>query len=112
MDLKGQFQRLASYRSDFASLPSPRPDAPYIYCAAEAGWRARQLTDEQWTGIIRGLRQAFPEHTIVVHGAADRRGSPFDAHGATCTVISNSMVYRTPTSVNTGGGVISCEFWG
>jgi len=45
---------------DFASPPSPRPDAPYIYCAAEAGWRARQLSDEQWTGIIRGLRQTFP----------------------------------------------------
>ncbi len=70
MDLKGQFQRLASYRGSFASPPSPPPDAPYIYCAAEAGWRARQLTDEQWTGIIRGLRQAFPEHMIVVHGAA------------------------------------------
>jgi ADP-heptose:LPS heptosyltransferase len=69
-DLKGQFQPLASYRGDFAAPPSPRPDAPYIYCAAEAGWRARQLTDEQWTGIIRGLREAFPEHTIVVHGAA------------------------------------------
>jgi ADP-heptose:LPS heptosyltransferase len=69
-DLKGQFQPLANYRSDFAAPPSQRPDAPYIYCAAEAGWRARQLTDEQWTGIIRGLREAFPEHTIVVHGAA------------------------------------------
>jgi hypothetical protein len=22
------------------------------------------------------------------------------------------MLYRTPTTVNTGGGVISCEFWG
>jgi ADP-heptose:LPS heptosyltransferase len=70
LDLNGQFQRLASYRSEFASPPSSRPDAPYIYCAAEAGWRARQLTDEQWAGIIRGLRQAFPEHTIVIHGAA------------------------------------------
>src|SRR6201986_5010583 len=61
MDLKGQFQRLANYRRDFASPPRPRPLAPHIYCAAEAGWRARQLGDEQWTGIIRGLRQAFPE---------------------------------------------------
>ena len=70
LDLKGRGQSLAWYRGDFASRPSPRPEDPYIYCAAEAGWRARQLTDEQWTGIIRGLRQAFPEHTIVVHGAA------------------------------------------
>jgi ADP-heptose:LPS heptosyltransferase len=46
-----------------------RRDPPYIYCAAEAGWRARQLTDEQWTAIIRDFLQAFPGHTIVVHGA-------------------------------------------
>ncbi len=70
MDINGQFQGLASYRSEFAAPPSPRPEAPYIYCAAEAGWRARQLTDEQWVGIIRGLRKALPEHTIVIHGAA------------------------------------------
>jgi ADP-heptose:LPS heptosyltransferase len=70
LEVQGQFQPLAHYRGDFASPPGPRPDAPYIYCAAEAGWRARQLTEEQWTGIIRGLRQSFPEHTIVVHGAA------------------------------------------
>jgi ADP-heptose:LPS heptosyltransferase len=68
--VKGEFQPLAHYRGQFASPPSPRPDAPYIYCAAEAGWRVRQLTDEQWIGIIRGLRHTFPEHTIVVHGAA------------------------------------------
>jgi ADP-heptose:LPS heptosyltransferase len=74
LGLKGQFQPLARYRSNFALPPSPPPDDPYIYCAAEAGWRARQLTDEQWTGIIRGLRQAFPEHTIVVHGAAGAVG--------------------------------------
>jgi ADP-heptose:LPS heptosyltransferase len=70
LDLPGQGQPLASYRSQYASPPAPRPQDPYIYCAAEAGWRARQLTDEQWTGIIRGLLQAFPRHTIVVHGAA------------------------------------------
>ena len=70
LDLQGQGQPLASYRGDYASPPALRPDPPYIYCAAEAGWRARQLTDEQWTGIIRGLLRAFPKHTIVVHGAA------------------------------------------
>ena len=62
-------------RSPFTAARTPlrrclRPDPPFIYCAAEAGWRARQLTNEQWTGIIRGLLQAFPKHTIVVHGAA------------------------------------------
>ncbi len=70
LDLQGQGQPLANYRGDYASPPAPRPENPYIYCAAEAGWRARQLTDEQWTGILRGLLQAFPKHHIVVHGAA------------------------------------------
>jgi ADP-heptose:LPS heptosyltransferase len=70
LDLQGRGQPLASYRSDYASPPGLRPNPPYIYCAAEAGWRARQLTDEQWTGIIDGLLRAFPDHRIVVHGAA------------------------------------------
>ncbi len=70
LDLTGQGQPLAWYRGAHASPPAMRPETPYIYCAAEAGWRARQLTDEQWAGVIRGLRQAFPQHTIVVHGAA------------------------------------------
>jgi ADP-heptose:LPS heptosyltransferase len=70
LDLEGQGRPLASYRSQYASPPAPPPQIPYIYCAAEAGWRARQLTDEQWTGIIRGLLQSFPRHTIVVHGAS------------------------------------------
>jgi ADP-heptose:LPS heptosyltransferase len=69
LDLQGSGTPLASYRSRYASPPAQRT-APYIYCAAEAGWRARQLSDQQWTGILRGLLQAFPEHTIVVHGAA------------------------------------------
>jgi ADP-heptose:LPS heptosyltransferase len=69
LDLQQQGRPLAAYRSDYASPPAPRLAHPYIYCAAEAGWRARQLTDEQWTGILRGLLQAFPKHTIVVHGA-------------------------------------------
>ena len=70
LDLQGQGRPLASYRGTHASPPAMRPQNPYIYCAAEAGWRARQLTDEQWTGILRGLLQAFPKHTIMVHGAA------------------------------------------
>ncbi len=70
LDLPGRGQPLASYRGEYASPPAMRPAQPYIYCAAEAGWRARQLTDEQWTGIIGGLLRAFPKHTIVVHGAA------------------------------------------
>jgi ADP-heptose:LPS heptosyltransferase len=70
LDLRGDGQPLASYRSEYASPAALRPEEPYIYCAAEAGWRARQLTDEQWTGIISGLLRAFPQHTIVVHGAA------------------------------------------
>jgi ADP-heptose:LPS heptosyltransferase len=70
LNLQGEGRPLASYRSDYASPPGMRGEAPYIYCAAEAGWRARQLTDEQWTGIIGDLLQAFPKHTIVVHGAA------------------------------------------
>jgi ADP-heptose:LPS heptosyltransferase len=70
LDLQGEGRPLASYRSDYASPPGMRGETPYIYCAAEAGWRARQLTDQQWTGIIADLLQAFPKHTIVVHGAA------------------------------------------
>jgi ADP-heptose:LPS heptosyltransferase len=70
LDLEGQGRPLASYRSDYASRPGLPLNPPYIYCAAEAGWRARQLTDEQWKSIISGLLQAFPRHTIVVHGAA------------------------------------------
>jgi ADP-heptose:LPS heptosyltransferase len=70
LDLEGRGQPLARYRGNYASPPAVRPEKPYIYCAAEAGWRARQLTDEQWTGVIGGLLRAFPNHTIVVHGAA------------------------------------------
>jgi ADP-heptose:LPS heptosyltransferase len=71
LDLKATGQPLASYRSDYACPPAQdTSNPPFIYCAAEAGWRARQLTDEQWTGIIGGLLRAFPLHTIVVHGAA------------------------------------------
>jgi len=69
LDLKGWGHALSSYRGAYAFPPALRPETPYIYCAAEAGWRARQLTDEQWTDIIRGLLQAFPKHTIVIHGA-------------------------------------------
>ena len=70
LDLEGCGQPLARYRGDYASPPAVRPEEPYVYCAAEAGWRARQLTDEQWTGVIGGLLRAFPKHIIVVHGAA------------------------------------------
>jgi ADP-heptose:LPS heptosyltransferase len=82
LDLRGRAEPLASYRSDYAAPPAQRTAAHYIYCAAEAGWRARQLTDPQWTSILRGLLQAFPKHTIVVHGATwlsgfDQRVVPF-----------------------------------
>ncbi len=74
LDLRGHNQPLAYYRGKYAALPARgtavQAEQPYIYCAAEAGWRARQLTDKQWAGILRGLLQAFPQHTIVVHGAA------------------------------------------
>jgi ADP-heptose:LPS heptosyltransferase len=70
LNLQGEGRPLASYRCDYASPPAPRGDPHYIYCAAEAGWQARQLSNEQWVGIIGGLLRAFPKHTIVVHGAA------------------------------------------
>jgi ADP-heptose:LPS heptosyltransferase len=70
LNLQGEGRPLASYRSRYASPPAMRRDPPYIYCAAEAGWRARQLTDEQWTGIIADLLRTFPRHSVVVHGAA------------------------------------------
>jgi ADP-heptose:LPS heptosyltransferase len=82
LDLQGRGEPLASYRGDFAAPPAPRPATPYIYCAAEAGWRARQLSEGQWTSILRGLLQAFPKHTILVHGASwltgfDQRVVPY-----------------------------------
>jgi ADP-heptose:LPS heptosyltransferase len=70
LNLQGEGRPLASYRSNYAFPPAMRRDPPYIYCAAEAGWQARQLTDQQWTGIIADLLRTFPKHTIVVHGAA------------------------------------------
>jgi len=70
LNLQREGRPLASYRSDYASPPAARRDPPYIYCAAEAGWQARQLTDQQWAAIIGDLLRAFPKHTIVVHGAA------------------------------------------
>jgi ADP-heptose:LPS heptosyltransferase len=74
LGLQGRGEPLQSYRGDYAAPPAQRPPSPYIYCAAEAGWRARQLTDPQWTGIINGLLQAFPQHTIVIHGATRLTG--------------------------------------
>ena len=71
LDLPAAGQPLASYRSERAWSPAAAPEMPFIYCAAEAGWRARQLTHEQWVGILRGLLLAFPRHTLVVHGAAE-----------------------------------------
>ncbi len=69
LDLPGSSEPLARYRGEYAFPPAARSERPYIYCAAEAGWRARQLSDAQWTGIIGGLLRTFPEHTIAVHGA-------------------------------------------
>jgi ADP-heptose:LPS heptosyltransferase len=68
-DLQEPGRPLAVYRGGHAYPPAVRPETPYIYCAAEAGWRARQLTDAQWMDIIGGLLRAFPKHTIAVHGA-------------------------------------------
>jgi ADP-heptose:LPS heptosyltransferase len=70
LNLPGKGRSLASYRSEYARPQAVRQDTPYIYCAAEAGWQARQLNDQQWAGIIGDLLRAFPKHTIVVHGAA------------------------------------------
>jgi ADP-heptose:LPS heptosyltransferase len=70
LNLQGEGRALTSYRSDYASPPATPRNPPYIYCAAEAGWQARQLTDQQWAAIIGELLRAFPKHTIVVHGAA------------------------------------------
>ncbi len=68
--IEGTGRPLASYRSEYAAPAAVQPSDPYIYCAAEAGWRARQLTDAQWTRIIDSLLQSFPRHTVVIHGAA------------------------------------------
>jgi ADP-heptose:LPS heptosyltransferase len=70
LDITGGGTPLNAYRGPYAAPPSVRPEAAYIYCAGEAGWRARQLSDAQWTNIIRGLLEAFPRHSLVVHGAS------------------------------------------
>jgi len=70
LDMQGEGRPLALYRGKYGLPPAARTAPPYIYCAAEAGWRARQLSDEQWKGILSGLLRAFPRHTIVIHGAA------------------------------------------
>jgi ADP-heptose:LPS heptosyltransferase len=70
LDLSGNGRPLAEYRSRFALPPGARAKTPYIYCAGEAGWNARQLTAEQWKDIVTGLLRTFPTHSIVVHGAA------------------------------------------
>lgn len=72
LELLDVFERgrpLMEYRSRFAWPAAKLQRSPYIYCAAEAGWIARQLTDEQWRGIISGLLEAFPTHSVVIHGA-------------------------------------------
>jgi ADP-heptose:LPS heptosyltransferase len=69
LDVKSGGLPLAKYRSPYAAAAAAKPDTRYIYCAAEAGWRARQLSDEQWAGILDNLLRAFPSHSIVVHGA-------------------------------------------
>ena len=69
LDLQASGWTLAAYRSQYAAPAAPRLEPRYIYCAGEAGWRARQLTDEQWTSILSNLLQAFPGHSIVIHGA-------------------------------------------
>ena len=68
LGLETQAKPLDRYRGDYAFPPAQLSGSRYIYCAAEAGWRARQLTEEQWAGVLRGLLQAFPNHTIVIHG--------------------------------------------
>lgn len=65
---------LASYRGQFALPPAKPLGTPYIYCAAEAGWVARQLTTDQWKGVITGLLDAFPHHFVVVHGGVALAG--------------------------------------
>ena len=69
LDLPSHGGPIAQYQGTFALPRGVASTPPYIYCAAEAGWLARQLTDEQWTGILAGLLEAFPQHSLVVHGA-------------------------------------------
>jgi ADP-heptose:LPS heptosyltransferase len=71
LDLSSENKPLAAYRSAYAAPAALRGSNRYIYCAAEAGWQARQLSTAQWTGILEGLLEAHPQHTLVVHGAAE-----------------------------------------
>jgi ADP-heptose:LPS heptosyltransferase len=60
---------LSFYRSEYARPPGVQPPIPVIYCSAEAGWIARQLTDIQWSEIVARLLAHFPAHEIVFHGS-------------------------------------------
>ena len=60
---------LSAFRSAHALRPARRSAVPYIYCATEAGWKARQLSAAQWTAIAAGLAREHPRHRILIHGA-------------------------------------------
>jgi ADP-heptose:LPS heptosyltransferase len=60
---------LAAFRSPFAVPPHRAEGTPYIYCAADAGWRVRRLTTRQWTELIAHIVNRYPGYRIVLHGA-------------------------------------------
>jgi ADP-heptose:LPS heptosyltransferase len=72
---------LAEFRSRYAWPRAARPEMPYIYCAAQAGWTARQLRNEQWRQILAALLDHFPGHSVLVHGDAALQDVNFNSGG-------------------------------
>lgn len=107
LDSDGDSRPLAAFRSHHAR-PRYSVDAPYVYCATEAGWKARQLTAAQWGDIISYILERFPKVRIFVHGSDEvtRRfaGSgrvlshPTGSVGGLFDVISGAALVIAPDS--------------
>jgi ADP-heptose:LPS heptosyltransferase len=109
LDSDGDNRPLAAFRGLYARPGRARSvDAPYVYCATEAGWKARQLTAAQWGDILAYILERFPEVRILVHGsdevvrrfAATGRVSshPTGSVGELFDVISGAALVIAPDS--------------
>lgn len=109
LDGDGDNRPLAAFRSQYARLGVSRSaGAPYVYCATEAGWKARQLTAAQWGDILAYILERFPGVRILVHGsdevvrrfAASGRVSsyPTGSVGDLFDVISGAALVIAPDS--------------
>jgi ADP-heptose:LPS heptosyltransferase len=68
LEAEGAGRPLAAFRSQYAVRGTATTNRRYIYCATEAGWKARQLSTAQWLELITELITEYPEHDMLVHG--------------------------------------------